>query len=215
MDNAKRSSALLKSPDFDSNGWNEELIGVLEKIRLNSIHLSEKHRTRFLEYKSLSKYFDLPVIICSVFSSSFGSISAVPTNKRQLISTTISMFIAVLTSIKLYLNLSSTINDEVLLSKEFYILSVSIYKVLNLKPTDRSVKPLQFLNDCYSHYIKLIQQSSILRKSIKQDELTKLSIGKYMSEDGSSSGSSSGSLTPKNLLHTSSDDGLVIDIGEL
>jgi hypothetical protein len=93
------------------------------------------------------------------------------------------MFIAILTSIKLYLNLNTSINDEIALSKDFYILSVNIFKVLSLKPEDREISPLQFLNDCYSNYIKLIEQSSLLRSNIKHDELTKLDINKFMSDD--------------------------------
>ena len=179
--------------------WNLELISILNKIRLNSIFLSEKHRKRFLEYKSISKYFDLPVIIFSVFSSSFGSISAVPQNKRSLITTSISMFITVLTSIKLYLNLNNSINDEIALSKDFYILSISIFKILNLKQEDRGVQPLQFLNVSYSLYVKLIEQSSLLRNNIKHDELTKIDTTKYFH---SSSSSSSLSSTESNILIT-------------
>ena len=156
--------------------WNDETILILEKIRANSIHLSEKHRKRFLEFKSVSKYFDLPVIVCSVFSSSFGSINSVSQPRIEMITTTISMFIAILTSIKLYLNLNSSINDEIALSKDFYILSVNIFKMISLNEEDREITAMQFLNDCYSQYIKLIEQSSLLRNNIKHDELTKIDV---------------------------------------
>ena len=113
---------------MDSN-WNNELVNILDKIRINSLYLSERHRRRFLEFKSFSKWFDLPIIVCSVFSSSFGSLAAIPSQQTQMITTSISMFIAVITSIKLYLNLANNINEEVGLSKDFYILSVSIFKI--------------------------------------------------------------------------------------
>ena len=110
------------------------------------------------------------------------------------------MFITVLTSIKLYLNLNNSINDEIALSKDFYILSISIFKILNLKQEDRGVHSLQFLNESYSLYVKLIEQSSLLRNNIKHDELTKIDTTKYF--HSSSSSSSSLSSTESNILIT-------------
>ena len=189
-----------------SEKWNDEVMSILDKIRINSILMSDKHRKRFLEFKSISKYFDLPVIVCSVFSSSFGSLGSVPSEQSQLITTSISMFIAVITSIKLYLNLANNINEEISLSKDFYILSVSIFKITHLKESDRGVEPLQFLNDCYSQYIKLIEQSSLLRKNINKDELTRIDMNKYISGSSSSGSFSTNSScdSPKNIIITTS-----------
>jgi len=87
--------------------WNPNLISILEKIRLNSVSLSEKHRARSVELNSMSKYFEVPTIICSVFSSSFQSLGTIPPQQSQLLQVSISMFIAVLTAIKLWLGLTS------------------------------------------------------------------------------------------------------------
>jgi hypothetical protein len=176
-----------------SNTWNDEVMGILEKIRKNSYYLSEKHRKRFIEFSSLSKYFDLPVIVCSVFSSSFSGLNSVPVSKSTMITTSISMFIAVLTSIKLYLNLSSNINEEISLSKDFYILSIDIFKISQLRENDRHMDPLDFVNSCYSRYIKLIEASSLLRKNIKNDELVKIDMRRYLSTDSPTSSLSSNS----------------------
>ena len=85
------------------NNWSEEQENILEKIRINSIVLSETHRRNYYEYKNLSKLFDIPIIIISTLSASFsvGSQSHLP---QHLISTTtcsISMLVAILPSIKL------------------------------------------------------------------------------------------------------------------
>ena len=45
--------------------WSYEVETLLEEIRANSVTLSNRHRTNFLEYKSLSKYYDLPIIVVS------------------------------------------------------------------------------------------------------------------------------------------------------
>ena len=188
-----------------SKKWNIEVLDILDKIRINSYTLSEKHRKRFLEFSSASKYFDLPVIICSVFSSSFASLGTVPIQKTQLITTSISMFIAIITSIKLYLNLASNITDEIALSKDFYILSVNIFKITNLKESDRHLDPLEFLNSSYNQYIKLIESSSLLRNNIKKDELVKIDAPQYIGSSGSSI-SSNDSNNNFNIIITNSDE---------
>jgi hypothetical protein len=103
------------------------------------------------------------------------------------------MFIAVLTSVKLYLNLNNTINDENSLSKDYYILSIDIYKMLNLDEENRHADAEQYLNDCYSKYVKLTEQSTILYRNIRRDELT-------IDMTGFSGNSSFSSDSPKNIL---------------
>lgn len=112
------------------------------------------------------------------------------------------MFIAVITSMKLYLNLSNNINDEISLSKEFYILSVSIFKVLQLREDDRHIPPLECLNQSYNQYIKLIEQSSLLRHTLKKDMLINIDIKKYLECSTLSSNSSINSF--ENIIITTS-----------
>jgi hypothetical protein len=174
--------------------WTRDIIIILDKIRKNSYNLHKKHTKRYIEYKSLSRYFDLPVIVLSVFSSSFSSLDVIDEQNRNVVSVGISMFIAVLTSIKLYLNLNNTINDENALSKEYYTLSINIYKILNLDEENRNVDAEQYLNDSYSQYVKLTEQSTILYKNIRRDELT-IDMGNFSSNSSFSSNNS-----PKNIL---------------
>ncbi len=154
--------------------WNPNLVGILEKIRLNSVSLSDKHRSRSVELNSMSKWFDLPTILCSVFSSSFQSLGTIPQKQSQLIQVSISMFIAVLTSIKLWLGLTKQITDEVSLSKDFYILSIEIFKILQLQECDRNCDAVQFMNTCYSQYKALVESSNLLK--LRKDELIRIDI---------------------------------------
>lgn len=181
--------------------WTRDIITILDKIRKNSYSLHKKHTRRYIEYKSLSRYFDLPVIVLSVFSSSFSSLDVIDDQNRNLITTSISMFIAVLTSIKLYLNLNNTINDENALSKDYYTLSINIYKILNLDEENRNCDAEQYLNDCYSTYVKLTEQSTILYHNIKKDELT-IDMGGFTSSGSSISSNDS----PKNILIVEQDN---------
>jgi hypothetical protein len=161
---------------MDNLGWSDEIINILQRIRVNSVALNKKHIARYIYYNSCSRYFDIPIIVFSVFSSSFTSLNVIETYYNIIITTSISMVIAILSSIKLYLNLSNNINDEIQLSKSYYILSINIYKQLVLKQGD----PKIFLEESFSEYSKLTEQSSILYKNISKDLLT---INEYFKDD--------------------------------
>ena len=171
------------------NNWSEEQESILEKIRINCIVLAETHRRAYFDHKNVSKLFDIPVIIISTLSASFsvGSQSYLP---QHLISTTtcsISMLVAILSSIKLYLNLDQNLKLESELSKQFNLLSLDIFKILHLNKTDRSIDGLIYLNKKYTNYCHLIEQSNLLRKKLKRDELQELTnIQQYFSDSDSS-----------------------------
>lgn len=167
------------------NIWTENIINILNRIRHNSVLLTKKHQLRYIYFNSTEKYFDIPIIVLSVFSSSFTSLNIIDPNKAVVITTGISMIITVLSSVKLYLNLSNNINEEIQLSKAYYLLSINIYKELILKKTDA----ILFLEESFSEYSKLTERSSILYKNIKSDLLTINDINTE-SDDSSSSNSS-------------------------
>ena len=182
--------------------WNQEIINILNKIRLNSITLSNKHRNIALSYQSFSKYFDIPVIIFSTFSSSVSGITYMKSEEdKSQINLFISMVITILTSVKLYLNISSNLNSEISLSTDFYILSVDIYKNLNLNINNRP-NGNDYLNECYSNYIKLCEKSNLTNK-MKRDELLKIEDDE---DDNSVYTINSNLSTPRNIIITQNNE---------
>lgn len=177
------------------NIWSENIINVLQRIKINSTQLHNKHRQRYIEFSNMSRLFDVPIIIFSVFSASFTSLNVINPDYGVVITTSISMIITILSSIKLYLNLSSNINDEVALSKSYYILSINIFKMISLKPQEQNAKI--FLDTCFSEYTKLTEQSSLLHKNIKKDLLT---INDFDINDNISSSTLSSSGSSNNIL---------------
>ena len=158
------------------NNWTDEVNEILEKLRKNSIELSHRHRKTFYEYKSYSKYFDIPIIVVSVLSSSF-SVGAGAFLSQELVSVStcgISMMVAILTSVKLYLQLEENIKVELEMSKSFHTLALDIFKVLNLQVQQRNGNGLDYLNKKYSDYIKLVESSNLLRKNLKKDFLLEI-----------------------------------------
>ena len=110
--------------------WDENIVDFLELIRSNSVALSARHTDNFFYYKSCENYFKIPTIVLSVFSS-FISVGVSNFVAQPTISTTtasISMAIAILGSVRLYLNLTLNVALELELSKEFHILALDISK---------------------------------------------------------------------------------------
>jgi hypothetical protein len=172
--------------------WNQEIKTILDKIRLNSIKLSNKHRETAFSYQHVSRYFEIPIIILSTISSSLGSNEYIPDNDKNSVNLFISMFVTIATSIKLYLNITSNLNTEIQLSRDYYVLSIDIYKNLNL-PLESRPEAQQYLNECYSQYVKLIEQSTLNNK-IKKDELIKIDLDDNENISTMSSSSSSSSI---------------------
>jgi len=171
------------------NNWNSNIIEILEGVRTNAVNLSEYHRRTYFYYKNLSNWFDVPIIIISSISASF-SVGADPYLEQRnisLISCLSSMVITILGSIKLYLNISQNLENESNMSREFYVLSVEIFKQISLPTEQRNTNGIEFLNSKYSQYIKLYEESNLLKKQYKKDTLTK--IDKNLIDEFSDAGS--------------------------
>jgi len=159
-----------------NNSWNTNIIEILENVRVNAVNLSEYHRRNYFYYKSLSNYFDIPIIIISTIAGSF-SVGADPYLKQSnisLINCIASMTITILGSIKLYLNISQNLENESTMAREFYVLSVEIFKTISLPTNQRNLNGIEFLNSKYSQYIKLYEESNLLKVKYKKDNLTKI-----------------------------------------
>ena len=77
---------------------------------------------------------------------------------------------------------------ELVAQKDFYILSISIYKVLQLDEENRNIDMKLFLEEIFANYQKLIENSNVVAKKI-QDKLTVIDVENngYVSASSSSS----------------------------
>ena len=85
----------------------------------------------------------------------------------------ISLVVGILGSIELFMKVSENMEVELLAQREFYILSISIFKVLQLDAENRNVDMKLFLEESFSQYQKLIENSNVVAKKVK-DKLTLL-----------------------------------------
>jgi len=173
---------------------------ILEKIRINSVQMSNSHKAKYFMFKKLIKWFKVPTIVLS----SIGSVSSVGLTAyldQQHISALtcgLALFVSVLNSIEMFLKINESMEQELEHSKLYYNLSINIQKTLLLDRENRSVDASVYLERTYSEYVKLMEQSNLL--SNVQDKLTELpkkistikKMLKTKKSDSSSSSSSSG-----------------------
>jgi len=135
-----------------------------------------KHTNTFFYYNKVSNFFDIPIIILSTLSASFavGTGDFLDQSYISLINCGVSMTVAILSSIKLYLNISTNKTNELEISKAFYVLSLDIQKTLHLPLELRKVEQLEFLNTIYDSYILLIQKSSLIKANEESEKMDKL-----------------------------------------
>ena len=158
------------------NHWSDEIEEICERLRVNSVNLSEYHRRRYYHFKSYGKWFRLPVIILASINST-ASVGLQPVLDQQIISgitCLIGMIMGIIGSLELYLGIQTSMELELKQSKEFYTLAINLYKTLALKRENRLDDGKEFLNDKYSLYTKLCESSNLLDTEMHTDLLAKV-----------------------------------------
>jgi len=173
----RRASKHIEPDEEESvqNDWSLDIEVVLDKIRINCVILSKEHKTKYLYLKGILRYFRVPVILISSIAS-VSSVGLQTYLDQQLISAItclLSLTCGIIGSIELFLAIQSRMENELMASKDYYILSIEIFKVLKLDRENRSIKGKTFLEASYGTYVKLIENSNIIDKKIS-DSLTNI-----------------------------------------
>ena len=180
--------------------WSIDIENLLEEIRQNSIHLSNSHKNSYFFYKRTSKYFRLPTIILSSINgvASVGLSAYLDQQHISGLVCLLSVMIGIINSIELFLKVTDNIEREREMSKEFYTLSIDIYKILQLERSNRQISGLNYLEKNYSTYQKLYEQSNLIQNQLN-DRLTqlpkKIKNNLFIKKKNSDSSSSSSSST--------------------
>jgi len=159
----------MSKTSSENSEWSEDMENLLESIRSNCAILNEQHKKMYFYYKSFLKYFKIPTLILSGVNSvaSIGLNTYVEQKKVSLICCMISLLTGIITSLELYLGVEKSMENELNCSKDFYLLSIDIYKTLQLKRENRSCEGNAYLEQSLSTYKKLFESSNVLTKSIK------------------------------------------------
>ena len=148
--------------------WSTNIEKVLEGIRQNSIIMSEEHKKKYINLKKQLRYFKVPIIVLSAINSVV-SIGLPPYIEQQNISVLtclLALTCGIICSVELYFGINANMEKELTSSKDFYLLSVEIYKILTLDAEHRTIDGTTFLNEKYKEYTQLIIDSNIVVKKI-------------------------------------------------
>ena len=160
-----------------TNDWNNSIESVLDNIRKNCIILSKLHKNRYFELKSTLKYYRLPCIILNGANSiiAVGLQPYATQGAISLATSLIALTCGIIGSIELYFGIQKRLENDLISQRDYYLLSIDIFKTLSL---DRQIRPLparDFLEKSYNTYTKLIESSSALAK-VKQDDLIPINL---------------------------------------
>ncbi len=146
--------------------WTTDIIGILEKIRINSVNFSQHHKRKYFFYKNLQKWFRLPTICLSAIASvgSVGLQSYIDQSHISALVCFLSLCVGVLNSIELYLKITDNIENELNNSKAYYTLAIDIEKTRTLTAKNRQINAIKYLDSKYSTFQKLTEQSNPMSK---------------------------------------------------
>lgn len=164
-------------PDTAStaSSWTDDIDQLLENIRHNSVVLSNEYKRQYFSLKSSLQYYKLPVIVISTFNASL-SVGLQPYCEQQTISVItclLALICSVIGSVELYMEIAKRMSDSLSLSKDYYHLSVGIYKVLVLSHDNRPSDSRIVLEEFWNTYCKLAEHGHLIDNSIR-DKLTEI-----------------------------------------
>jgi hypothetical protein len=157
--------------------WTDDIDRVLNNIRINCIILSKLHKQRYFELKSNLKYYRLPVIILNGANSiiAVGLQPYADQGTISLATSLIALTCGIIGSIELYLGIQKRLENDMISQRDYYLLSVDIYKTLTLNKSNRPIPAKDFLEKSYNTYTKLIESSSALAR-VKGDKLIQIDL---------------------------------------
>jgi len=168
------------------NTWSDGIEFVLSEISKNATLMSEYHKKRYYYFKGHLKYFRIPTIIFSAMNSVFsvGLQPYCPQSIISLICCFISLVCGIISSVELFLSVQATMEVELISSKDFYLLSIDIFKILSLERANRIVNANSYLDEKYQTYCKLIENSNLIDEEINHNlrPLSQLSPQLYLTE---------------------------------
>lgn len=182
--------------------WSDDIERVLESIRENSLVMRKQHTKNYLSFKSTLKYYKIPVIVISAFNSvlSVGADKYIEQQYLSGITCMLALLCGIIGSIELYLKIQENCENELIASKDFYSLAISIYKMLTLTRQNRDVDGKTFLEESYKQYISIYEKANVMKKkyndalftipSLAENEILRMSIPNISSNGGISDSSS-------------------------
>jgi len=164
----------------DNFGYSDEVLDLLERLRVNCVNLNTYHRQRYFYFKAYGKWFRIPIITLSIFAASASvGLQSLEVEQKVISGVTcmISLIIAMLSAVELHLSITDKLEDSYKFSKKYYSLATDLYKVIKLQPEERSERGGDYLGRMFTEYTKLAESSEMMHHSMRNDVLTRIPKG--------------------------------------
>lgn len=153
---------------MDAN-WSDDIEKVLVAIHISCTLYAEHHKKRYFYLKGYLKYFRIPTIIISGISS-VGSVGLQPYMAQihiSMLTCVLALICGIITSIELYLQIQASMENELVASKDFYLLAADIYKILTLSRANRGIGGISYLDEKFGIFCKYIESSHLINHRIR------------------------------------------------
>ena len=155
----KHTTELINIPI--ENTWTTNIERILDKLRINCCQLSNFHKYKYKYCKGQIKWFRLPIItITSV--NTFASVGLQEHLRQETISiitSVLSLIIGIITGIEMFMKYQDKMESELATHKEYYRISVDIFKMISIDRQHRKVTGKDFLEEKFSEYEKIKSRS--------------------------------------------------------
>ena len=144
--------------------WTPKIDAMLLILRENCNYMSKYHNFKYQFYKERLKWFRIPIIVLSAVNA-FTAVGLQPYTAQQNISTInsiLSLLCGILTSIELFLNVQKKMENDLMSHKDYYTLSMDIFKMVSLDLHKRNTNGRDFLEEKVAEFKKLIQNSNVI-----------------------------------------------------
>jgi len=143
------------------NTWTNNIEKVLDKLRINCCQLSNFHKFKYQHCKSQVKWFRIPIIILSGINTfaSVGLQEHLEQNIISIISSSISLLCGIITGIEMFMKYQDKMETELATHKEYYRISIDIYKMISIDRKHRKISGKDFLEAKFNEYEKIKSRS--------------------------------------------------------
>lgn len=155
----KHTTELINIPI--ENTWTTNIERILDKLRINCCQLSNFHKYKYKYCKGQIKWFRLPIITITSINT-FASVGLQEHLRQETISiitSVLSLIIGIITGIEMFMKYQDKMESELATHKEYYRISVDIFKMISIDRQHRKVTGKDFLEEKFSEYEKIKSRS--------------------------------------------------------
>lgn len=146
------------------SAWTEENEAILEVLAKKAFITSRYHERLYYMYNNRLKYIKIPIIVVSGINSviAVGLADYVEQTFISATNSVLALICGVLGSIELFLKVSDNMVISLAAARELYVLHIEIRKTLKLRPDDRGMDAKTYLDNVYTRYVDIIQNSKLV-----------------------------------------------------